>query len=84
MMHSPTIQKITIIIGQELIETGAKLGGSDSDPTIDGQLYNHSTERLVQLLGPVNDGTVFAFVNGKRYKMTHLRSDGRFTLQADF
>jgi len=36
------------------------------------------------LLGPVQEGRIYAFVGGKRYKITPLESDGKFTLEADF
>jgi hypothetical protein len=78
------MQKLTIIIGQELEEVDAACFGNEPDQIIRGQLYEYPKEDLVALLGPVTDGRVFTSVNGKRYKMTALESDGKFTLEPDF
>jgi hypothetical protein len=84
MLGCHPMQKLTIIIGQELKEVDSTLSGTEPDQVIHGQLYEYPKMALVTLLGHVSDGRVFTSVNGKRYKMTALESDGKFTLKADF
>ena len=78
------MQKLTIIIGHELKQADATLDGETPDQTIHGQLFEYPKAALVGLLGPVQEGRIYAFVGGKRYKITPLESDGKFTLEADF
>ena len=84
MIHFPPMHKITFIVGTELKEMDATLSGCEPDKVITGQLLGYPKEQILPLLGPVNSGSLHTWVNGKRYNMTNLESDGKFTLQADF
>jgi hypothetical protein len=79
------MQKLTIIIGHELKQADATLDGETPDQTSHGQLFEYPKVALVGLLGPVQqEGRIYSSVGGKRYKVTALESDGKFTLEADF
>lgn len=79
------MQKLTIIIGHELKQADATLDGETPDQTIHGQLFGYPKAALVGTSRASPRGqNLRASVGGKRYKITALESDGKFTLEADF
>jgi len=75
---------MTMFLGKEMKDEFGALQEPDAQGVILGQLMERPKEQLLDYLGAAETGTLQVFIEGKRYKVVQVRSDGSFRAEPDF
>lgn len=78
------MHKLTMFLGREMKDDSGILNAPDGDGVILGQLSERQKEKLLEYLGAAQEGRLETFIDGKRYKVTEVRSTGEFRAEPNF